>query len=296
MNPVLLGYLRLMRPANLPTAAADILAGAALSGAFVGADYSLVKWLPLLCLVGASVFLYAGGVVLNDVFDYDIDMIERPERALPSGLISVRSAAWFGAVLLIVGTVFAFLVTKLSGLIAVVLALSILAYDGFSKKYGFLGPLNMGLCRALNLLLGISGIAVLPHWEYASIPLLFIFAITLISRGEVHGDNKKHLIWAGALYVTVIFLVLVMATTKTDHVMQTLPFLVLFAFLVFRPLIQAYRLNSPANIKKAVISGVLSLVVLDAAIAAGHAFWWYAACMLLLLPLSLLLSKLFAVT
>lgn len=296
MNPVLLGYLRLMRPANLPTAAADILAGVALSGWLIAAGASSVSVLPILFLVVASVFLYAGGVVLNDVFDFEIDKVERPERSLPSGLISVRSAAIFGVILLSIGVVFAFLTTSLSGFIAMALALSILAYDGFSKKYGFLGPLNMGLCRALNLLLGISIIAQVPNWEYAVIPLIYIFAITLISRGEVHGDNKRHLVWAGLVYATVIFIVVVMALNKTDSVMQTIPFLALFAFLVFRPLVKAYHKNSPANIKKAVISGVLAVVVLDAAIASGHSEWWYAVLILLLLPLSILLSKLFAVT
>lgn len=296
MNPILIGYLRLMRPANLPTAAADILAGVALSSWLIGAGVSSTPLIPILFLVIASVFLYAGGVVLNDVFDFEIDKVERPERALPSGLISVRSAALFGAVLLSIGVVFAFWVTSLSGLIAIALALAILAYDGFSKKYDFLGPLNMGLCRALNLLLGISIVSQLPNWEYACIPLIYIFAITLISRGEVHGDNKKHLVWAGFVYASVIFIVVVMALYRTDSVMQTIPFLTLFAFLVFRPLVKAYHENSPMNIKKAVISGVLSVVVLDAAIASGHTVWWYAVLILLLLPLSILLSKLFAVT
>ncbi len=36
MNPVLKGYLRLARPANLPTAAADVLAGVAIAGVFIG--------------------------------------------------------------------------------------------------------------------------------------------------------------------------------------------------------------------------------------------------------------------
>lgn len=296
MNPVLQGYLRLMRPANLPTAAADILAGIALSGIWVPSDLWTFAALPIVFLVCASICLYAGGVVLNDVFDLEIDKIERPERALPSGLIPVKSAALFGGTLLAAGVVFAFCVTSLSGILAIILALSIVAYDGFSKNYDFLGPLNMGLCRALNLLLGISVVGQLPNWTYAIIPLLYIFAITLISRGEVHGNNKRHLVWAGTLYALVIFIVVVMTPGKTDSMMQILPFMVLFALLVFRPLIQAYRENSPANIKKAVISGVLSLVVLDAAIAAGHAPWFYAVLILLLLPLSLLLSKLFAVT
>lgn len=296
MNKVLKGYLSLMRPANLPTAAADIFAGAAISGLLATGEVSHTMVVSLVYLVLSSVFLYAGGVVLNDVFDYKLDQIERPERPLPSGLIPISSAALFGIFLLLIGIIFAFFVHHFSGYLAVGLAISIVAYDGFSKNFGFLGPLNMGLCRSLNLLLGMSifGSILIP-W-IAIIPLVYIFAITLISRGEVHGNNKAHIIWAGILYALVIFGVVNMVYVQTNEIMPMLLFLAVFGILVFRPLINAYRLNSPGNIKKAVIAGVLSLIVLDAAIAVGFSVWWYGLFILLLLPLSMLLSKIFAVT
>ncbi len=292
MRSVLKGYLQLMRPANLPTAAADIFAGAALAGV-LSASFPLGF---LVCLVFASVFLYAGGVVLNDVFDLEVDQLERPERPIPSGLIPLKSAALFGILLLIIGIVLAFLVNQRSGFIALGLAFSIVLYDGYSKKNGFLGPLNMGLCRGLNLILGMSILGEINHWYYALIPLTYIFAITLISRGEVHGNNKTHIIWAGILYAMVISAVLTIVMKETTNFWQTIPFLLLFAFLVFKPLLKAYQLNSPERIKKAVVAGVLSLIVLDAAIAVGFSVWWYGILLLLLLPLSIFLSKLFAVT
>lgn len=292
MSSVLKGYLRLMRPANLPTAAADIFAGAALAG-ILTASFPI---LPLLLLVFASVFLYAGGVVLNDVFDFSLDKIERPERPIPSGLIPLKSAAFFGIILLAIGIVLAFIANQLSGFLALALAGAIVLYDGYSKKNGFLGPLNMGLCRGLNLILGMSVFGELNNWGYAIIPLVYIFAITLISRGEVHGNNKNHIIWAGILYAAVISAVVTIVMIETTNLWQTVPFVLLFAFLVYKPLIQAYHLNSPERIKKAVIAGVLSLIVLDAALAVGFSVWWYGLLLLLLFPLSIFLSKLFAVT
>lgn len=292
MGDVLKGYLQLMRPANLPTAAADIFAGVALAGFLT----TSIPILPLLFLVFASVFLYAGGVVLNDVFDLKIDQIERPERPIPSGLIPLKSAAFFGALLLVIGIVLAFQVHQKSGYIAVVLAVSIVLYDAFSKKYDFLGPLNMGLCRGLNLILGMSILGEINNWAYALISVVYIFAITLISRGEVHGNNKNHIIWAGILYATVVSTVVTIVMNETSNFWQMLPFLTLFTILIFRPLLKAYQVNSPERIKKAVIAGVLSLIVLDAALAVGFSVWWYGIFLLLLLPLSILLSKLFAVT
>ncbi len=296
MKTVIGGLLRLARPANLPTAVADILAGVALTGIFFEANTELFPIPSVAYLVFASVFLYAGGVVLNDVFDVGLDSVERPERPIPSGLVSLGAATFFGVFLLLSGIVLAFFVNQLSGAIAVILAFSIVFYDSISKKHGFLGPLNMGLCRGLNLMLGMSVLGMLNQWWYAIVPLVYIFAITLISRGEVHGNNKKHIIWAGILYALVILGVVGMVAFKTGQIGITAPFLMLFAFLVYRPLINAHRKNSPENIKKAVMAGVLSLIALDAALAVGFSVWWYGLLILLLLPLSILLSKLFAVT
>ncbi|WP_339713101.1 UbiA-like protein EboC [uncultured Kriegella sp.] len=296
MSSSFLGYIRLMRPANLPTAAADILAGMAMAGLYSEWGYHDFNYANVLCLVTASILLYAGGVVLNDVFDYKLDKVERPERPIPSGIVSLVNAALFGGALLVIGVICALMVNNLAGVIALFLALAILLYDSFSKKYGILGPLNMGVCRGLNLLLGMSVFGSLEYWYYALVPIVYIAAITLISRGEVHGDNKKHIVLAGVLYAIVIVAVLSLFVWGKENVLQAIPFLILFAIMIYRPLIGAFRDNSPKNIKKAVIGGVLSLILLDASLAVAFSQWWFALPIILLLPLSIWLSKLFAVT
>ncbi len=298
MKPVILSYARLARPANLPTAAADILAGIAIAGAIPQTpDYlPLEISFNLLFLVLASVLLYAGGVVLNDVFDVGIDKVERPERPIPSGLISKISAAIFGVLLLVCGSVAGFLCNTLSGAICLVLATSIVLYDAVSKNYDFAGPLNMGICRGLNLILGMSVLGEINHIWYAVIPVVYIFAITLISRGEVHGRNKGHIIWAGLLYALVILAVLTSVLAKSANIYQVVPFLLFFSIMKFRPLLNAYKINSPDNIRKAVIGGVISLIILDASLAVVFSAWWYGLLIILLLPLSILLSRVFAVT
>lgn len=294
MNTTLRGYLQLCRPPNLPTAAADVIAGMSLAGIF-SHNQAINSYEPIL-LVFSSVLLYAGGVVLNDVFDFKLDTVERPERPIPSGVVSLKKASLFGAILLILGVTAALAVNLLSGLTAFVLALAILTYDAFSKKFNVLGPLNMGICRGLNLLLGISIFGALTHLEYLIIPIAFIAAITLVSRGEVHGRNKKNIVFAGFLYVTVLFLVMYFHTINLKPMNQYLPFLITFAIMVLFPLVKAYLSNTPKNIKGAVISGVLGIIMLDAAIAVAYSNWQLGVLLILLLPLSIFLSKIFAVT
>ncbi len=300
MNPVLKGYLKLMRPANLPTATADILAGVAIAGITVTTNYLTVDGIRLypkiLYLIMASNLLYAAGVVLNDVFDRKVDILERPERPIPSGLIPVEHAAIFGAILMLGGVLFAFLVTPLSGKISVLLAIAILSYDAIAKKHSFFGPLNMGLCRAINLVLGMSFAGSVIHPEYGLIHMVYIFAITLISRGEVHANNKNHIIWAGILYAGVIFAVVKLISEQPGGMLSVIPFLLLFIYLIFKPLIRAYRVNNAENIKKAVMAGVLSVIALDAMLATGFSTWWYGLMVIMLLPLSIMLARMFSVT
>ena len=296
MNRVLQGYLKLARPANLPSAAADIIAGTAISGAFFVLPMTDVLTIDFISLIFSSVLLYAGGVVLNDVFDVDIDRLERPERPIPSNLIPLRNATIYGVGLLLLGIVLAFIVSLTCGIIAFVLALAILSYDAFAKNHPFFGPLNMGLCRGLNLMLGMAILNNFGYSVFMLIPILYIAAITMISRGEVHGNNKNSIAFAAVLYGVVLLGIVLLLILYEMNVWMALPFLALFGFLIYRPLIRAYQDNSPENIKKAVMGGVLSLVVMDACIVVGFSVWWLGLLTLLLLPLSIFMAKNFAVT
>ena len=73
-----------MRPANIVTAVADILAGIAMAGTLYFKQFDITA---IILLILSTAFLYGGGVVMNDVFDADLDKVERPERPIPSGLI-----------------------------------------------------------------------------------------------------------------------------------------------------------------------------------------------------------------
>jgi 4-hydroxybenzoate polyprenyltransferase len=300
MNAVLKGYLQLTRPANLPTAAADVLAGVTIAGLFKPEVYT--QGLPmemiakLLGLMLATVCLYAGGVVFNDYFDRKLDAVERPERPIPSKIVPEHRAALFGAVLFLIGLTAAFAVHILCGLLAGALIFCILLYNAIAKHYIVFGPLNMGLCRGLNLLLGMAVFARLEYWQLAIIPMVYIAAITLISQGEVRGSNRRNIGIAAFLYAGVVLAIGFFSFHKSFNFVQVIPFLMLFAVLLFKPLIKAYQQNTPSNIKGAVKAGVLSIIVLDASLAVVFGYWWVGLLILLLLPLSKLLAKQFAVT
>lgn len=288
-----IGYLRLMRPANVVTAVADVLAGTAIAGYFVDQN---IQFLPVVLLCVATIGLYSGGIILNDVFDAELDAKERPERPIPSGLISKKAATIFGGIFFFIGIFSAGLYSSNAQYLAVAIMISCLVYNRFLKHSTIFGPINMGLCRGLNLLLGVSIIpSEIQHWWFlAIIPIIYVAAITMISRGEVHGGGKKILSFAALLYLLVVGAITTVAMMK-DNLLFSL-IIVPFVLMIFTPLLIAIQEPSGKHIGKAVKSGVIALILMNAAWAAAFGVLNIAVFIVILLPVSILLGKAFAVT
>ncbi len=290
----LIGFLRLTRPANIVTAISDILAGAAIAG-YAGGLNELPS---VLLLVVATIGLYGGGVVFNDVFDATLDRVERPERPIPSGLISEKEGMFLGLSLLTLGVAAAFIINAFpSGIIALATAIAALIYDKWGKHHNFLGPLNMGICRGLNLLLGMSLVpaVIYQYGHLAIVPILYIASITMISRGEVHGGKSKTILLASFLYLIVNASILFVSVNQGNST-YALIFVLLHAILIYPPLYRAYQEPIGKNIGKAVKAGVIALIVMNASWAAAFDALYLGLLIILLLPLSILLARLFAVT
>lgn len=287
-----------MRPANIVTAISDVLAGVALIYTLPFTANPDIRTIILLAL--STSFLYGGGVVLNDVFDAELDKVERPERPIPSGLIRKSSAGLFGILLLLLGILCAALsdptdLLSPSTLVATVIAISATVYDKWAKHHSFLGPFTMGFCRGCNLLLGMTASGYPELFPLGIIPLIYIFAITMISRGEVHGGKRTTLYVAALLYILVVSAILAVAFFF-ETLPQTLLFVAFFAAMIFLPLQKAINQPIGPRIGKAVKSGVISLIIMNASWAAASDNLVMAFVILALLPISLLLARLFAVT
>lgn len=269
-------YLQLVRLPNVFTAAADSLAGWLLA---TGSFRESGRWAPL---VGASMALYAAGIVLNDVLDYHVDLRERPNRPLPSGRVSRRVAAVLGAALICLGL-------GLSGLsgsavsfgVAAGLAGCVLAYDAILKRT-VLGPQVMGACRGLNVLLGLSGAADFGGpwaWVVAGSMAVFVAGITWISRSETESGRSAGSI-AGLVLQDAALAGLMAASLRASAFpssgearpivpLEGLLVLLLVGLVVNRATGTAVRDPTPSTLQRAVKTGVLSLVWLNVGIVAS---------------------------
>ena len=296
-------YLQLTRPANVVTAVADIWAGFALAGAWDAMGINMVYgdqsyWWNLLWLSLSTIGLYGGGVAFNDIADAELDAIERPERPIPSGRVSKKGAIFMAMALLLGGIGCAFQVNPYAGALAMAVTACALTYDYWGKHQRLFGPINMGLCRSGNLLLGLSVAPALlqSHWALGMIPLVYVAAITLISRGEVHGKNRRALFLGGVMYASIFLTIFLLAYAKSPGYLQILPFLAGLGYMLFPPLLRAIRTQEPKYIGKSVKAAVLSLILVNASLATAFSGWPIGVLILLLLPLSLGLAKKFAVT
>ena len=313
--PRLIDYLKLMRFANVFTAIADIGMGFV----FVSQSFFPSSVFVLLCI--ASSLLYLAGMVLNDVYDVELDKIERPERVLPSGLIDLKFATNLGYGMLFAGILVAFAsgflnmnfvessdayVPWRSGAIAGILAVCIVAYDAILKKT-WLGPIAMGLCRVFNVLLGMSiagwsgsdwvlGFDI-PHLIVAGGIGVYITGVTIFARTEAEESNRGLLIGGLMVMVAGIGMLCSLAFFSKDSLpfdadlnqLQFWPWvLVLFSLGIFRNAIAAIANPTPANVQGTIKLCIMSLIIFDAAvavIAAPRSIYLALGILALLLPM-----------
>jgi 4-hydroxybenzoate polyprenyltransferase len=300
----LLPYAQLVRLPNTFTALADILLGA-LATRFLsdrgswflkslfGDDKSglanisqeMRNWCLLFCLLTASTFLYWSGMIWNDYFDLDQDRKERPGRPLASGRVSPRTARLLAGALMGAGVLLAALADFLSPTgrwvstpIAVALVISIFLYDGVLKAT-FAGPIVMGLCRSLNILLGLSVVGAWPPfwgWLIAIVIGIYIGGVTWFARTEATVSSQPMLVGAAIailasllLALTVPALALESPRGEYEPSRLFLYLLTLFGAYLGVAVIAAIRRPDPTQVQPVVKRAILGLVVLDALLASA---------------------------
>ena len=145
MNP----YLEILRPGNAIMAVIAIFLMAVISGKFT---------LEVL-MAAVVVFIVTGaGNSINDYFDHKIDAINKPERPIPSGRISLKTALIYSISLFVLGIILAFLINFLLGMIAFLSSILMIFYARDLKTKCFIGNLSISFLTGLCFVFG--GIAV----------------------------------------------------------------------------------------------------------------------------------------
>jgi len=140
--------ITITRPLNVAIAALSVVIGA-LTG-----PGSPAVWAPLVWAALSAALITAGGNTLNDVADFEIDRVNKPFRPLPSGILPVRTAAWWSVLLLAGGVVAAYPLPAGCRAIVICAAVVIPVYDLWGKGRPLIGNLMVSLISALAFLYG----------------------------------------------------------------------------------------------------------------------------------------------
>lgn len=277
---------------------------------------SLSRLNTVIPLFFVSALAYWAGMIFNDVNDLEEDRKHRPDRPLAAGKISPAVASHVATAMLMLGLlILSIVVVRAKGYTEwmvyslgcyCLLWLSIRLYNS-QLKATLLGPLLMGLCRALNIL--VVGYAMLGvYWEkdfstvrefpdtmvaYAVAMGVYICGITVYASREEQASNQGSLalgiILELAGLVVIGCLPMWTAGRPVSWYFPTnsaYPVLVgLIGLTILNRGIQGVVHPVPRKVQLAVKHAILSIIMIDAAIVLVFAGQWYGiGVVLLLLP------------
>ena len=146
MNP----YIEILRPENALMGAISIILVA-----IVDKTISI----PIILAMIAVFFETAAGNVINDYFDYNIDLVNKPERPIPSGRISLKNGKNYAYFLFFAGTVCGFLISYLTNnwipfIIVLIADVILYLYAYKLKTTPLIGNLAVGFMTGFGFVFG----------------------------------------------------------------------------------------------------------------------------------------------
>ena len=192
----LLGYIMIIRPLNVFLGGLTILISSLIIK-YEGPAISVI--LPVFVVM----FFTMGANTLNDYFDYEIDKINRPDRAISSGLVLRSQALILSLFSFIIGVLIALRLNKDSQLLSIGVSLPlIIAYNVKLKNYPLIGNIIVSLILAMSFI--YAGL-VFKKTEPLIIPALLAFGLTLIREivkdlADIKGDKSAGLMTFPIVY------------------------------------------------------------------------------------------------
>ena len=192
----LLGYIMIIRPLNVFLGGLTILISSLIIK-YEGPAISVI--LPVFVVM----FFTIGANTLNDYFDYEIDKINRPDRAISSSLVLRNHAVILSLFSLIAGVLIALRLNKDSQLLSIGVSLPlIIAYNVKLKNYPLIGNIIVSLILAMSFI--YAGL-VFKKTEPLIIPALLAFGLTLIREivkdlADIKGDKSAGLMTFPIVY------------------------------------------------------------------------------------------------
>ncbi|MHA2405197.1 MAG: geranylgeranylglycerol-phosphate geranylgeranyltransferase [Candidatus Hermodarchaeia archaeon] len=180
-------FITIMRPANPLFGSLTAIIGVLTTNYFIIVNFGLIRWtipellIVLLCTALTYIFMAAAGNVVNDIYDLEVDKVNRPNRPLPSGQITIRQAKAWTVILILLSLLFSVFTVPYSFIgiwtvaLAALFAVVGLVYAAKGKVMGIWGNFTVAISFAFGLFYG-----ALVTYLFIP-PVIFVYFITAAS-------------------------------------------------------------------------------------------------------------------
>lgn len=192
-------YIRIIRYSNALMAGLTTFLGFWLSDSSLPISSVMLLIIATICSIGF-------GNTINDIYDIDSDRINHPNRPLPQGNISIRSAWIFSLLLLVSALASSFSVSSLHGFATVLPLLLLTIYAFFLKATPIAGNFLVAALVAYTILYGALGAVGFPRLIFpASLAFLLNFSREIIKDlQDSKGDLSRGVITSATLSVPTL--------------------------------------------------------------------------------------------
>ncbi len=200
-NTDIKAFISILRPQNCIIGGLTVIAGLAIAYRMNPVGVIHDYWLNFLFGYITYFFVAGGGNVVNDIFDIEIDKINRPHRALPSGRMSIRQAWAYVVLLSVLGVIFAALNGVYGAIVVVVFLIVGYAYASKVKELGLAGNFLVAFSFAFGVIYGsfiygelVNNLVIpTPTWLFFITAFMILQARETIKGAEdVEGDALRN--------------------------------------------------------------------------------------------------------
>lgn len=176
------GFLKIIRPLNCVITLATVIVG----GLICSNDNDISAKLILAGVVGF--LITAAGNSINDFYDVDIDKINRPDRPLPSGMLTPNNVFIFFTFLIIISLTLSWLINIYAFEISLMSIVLLFLYSYKIKRIALIGNIIISFLTSFAFV--FAG-AVVGNVNNAIIPAVFAFLINLIREIVKDMEDKE---------------------------------------------------------------------------------------------------------
>ncbi|MBC7091004.1 MAG: UbiA family prenyltransferase [Nitrososphaeria archaeon] len=141
-------YVRIVRPKN------SIMIGIAVIIGIILTDPKQILSIKTVYGFLTGFFISCYSMIVNDIYDIEVDRINNMDRPLAKGEITVKSALAYSISLLFIGLAFAYFTSILNFIIAILFAFISWLYNFSLKKHGIVGNMTVAVSTIVPYLYG----------------------------------------------------------------------------------------------------------------------------------------------